>query len=68
MTILGSVRGMENTQKVSDPEDATLAERTRALIRDFEREEKDYAFNDGGDGTMYAEWFADLLREWLARG
>lgn len=41
-----------------------LRERTIALIRRFDAEDKDYAFNDGGDGTTYAEWFADLLEEW----
>jgi len=44
---------------------APLVERTRILIELFEEEDKGYAFNDGGDGTRYAEQFADLLREWL---
>jgi hypothetical protein len=50
---------------IYDP-DAPLPERTRILIKLFEQEDKGYAFNDGGEGTMYAEEFAGLLREWLA--
>jgi hypothetical protein len=43
-----------------------LADRTRALLAAFDGETKDHGFNDGGDGTTYAEWFADLLDEWAA--
>ncbi len=46
---------------------APLAERTRVLIKIFEEQEKGYAFNDGGQGTAYAEEFVGLLREWLGR-
>ena len=42
-----------------------LRERTIQLTRQFDAEDKDYAFNGGGDGTTYAEWFADLLDEWV---
>jgi hypothetical protein len=44
-----------------------LQARTRQLVALFDAEVKGYAFNDGGDGTTYAEWFADLLEEWQAR-
>ena len=47
-------------------EEGSLEARTRRLIAEFEREDKDHAFNDAGDGTWYAEKFAALLREWLA--
>jgi hypothetical protein len=52
---------------VSEDEPGTLKERTTELLKNFAAEDKGYAFNDGGDGTMYAEWFADLLSEWLER-
>lgn len=47
----------------------TLAERTRqglAALR-AEGSRGSYAFDDAGDGTTYAEWFADLLTEWVAQ-
>jgi hypothetical protein len=45
-----------------------LQTRTHQLLARFDAEAKGYAFNDSGDGTTYAEWFADLLDEWQARG
>lgn len=48
--------------------DLPLPEKTRKLIRRFEGERKDHGFDDGGDGTIYACWFADLLREWMEAG
>ena len=48
-------------------EGLSLEDRTRILLREFDAEEKGYAFDDGGDGTAYATWFADLLDEWLTR-
>ena len=47
------------------PAGASLPERTRLLLARFDAEDKGYGFDDGGDGTMYATWFADLLDEWL---
>ena len=45
----------------------SLEDRTRQLIKEFDEQEKGYAFNYAGDGTVYAVRFAGLLREWLAR-
>lgn len=42
----------------------SLRGRTIELVRRFDNEKKDHAFDDGGDGTTYAQWFADLLEEW----
>ena len=48
------------------PIEYPLVLRTRALLERFDREDRSsYAFGDSGDGTQYAEWFADLLDEWL---
>ena len=48
------------------PAEYPLLIRTRALLEHFDREDRNsYAFGDSGDGTQYAEWFADLLDEWL---
>lgn len=45
-----------------------LQQRTRELLARFDNADRNsYAFDDSGDGTQYAEWFADLLDEWLAR-
>jgi hypothetical protein len=51
-----------------DPAPVTgdLGERTRQLLARFDGEEQGYAFDDAGDGTRYATWFADLLDEYLA--
>lgn len=43
----------------------SLRGRTIELVRRFDNEEKDHAFDDSGDGTTYAQWFADLLEEWV---
>jgi hypothetical protein len=44
----------------------SLTKRTRELLARFDNSDRNsYSFNDSGDGTQYAEWFADLLDEWL---
>lgn len=48
-----------------DP-DTSLRGRTIELVRRFDNEEKDRAFNCDGDGTRYAAWLADLLEEWVS--
>jgi len=42
----------------------SLINRTEHIIQMFDGEPKDYAFNDGGDGTAYAAEMADLLEKW----
>jgi hypothetical protein len=58
-------RPRSETPPPYDPE-LPLHLRTEALVAQFDAETKDYAFDDGGHGTAYAEWFADLLEEWMA--
>lgn len=50
---------------MSEADGRPLADRTREVLADFAREDKGYAFNDGGDGTAYAWQMAELLEEWL---
>ena len=50
---------------MSEADGRLLADRTREVLADFAREDKGYAFNDGGDGTAYAWQMAELLEEWL---
>lgn len=58
---------MARAEVPSPAEGISLRERTESLIARFDAEDQDHAFNDGGDGTTYAQWFADLLEEWMKR-
>jgi len=42
----------------------TLAERTERIIKQYDMEDKDYAFCDSGDAESYAAEMADLLEQW----
>ncbi len=45
--------------------EGSLTQRTIQVLDKFDAEEKGHGFNDGGDGTYYAQVMADLLDEWL---
>lgn len=48
----------------SDPipyAECPLADQIRGVLAFFDKQDKDFAFNDDGEGTMFAIWMADLL-------
>jgi hypothetical protein len=46
---------------------ASLTNQTRSLLRTFDSENHDQAFEDSGLGARYARWLADMLDCWLVR-
>jgi hypothetical protein len=59
MTKIGRL-GIDTTPRTH----GTLIERTEAIIRMFDNEDKTFAFGDSGDAEMYAAEMADLLEQW----
>lgn len=47
------------------PDAMDLRRRTKAALRAYAIEPKDYAFGDGGYAQWYAEKFIALLKEWM---